>query len=130
MPGVFSARWSGSHAGADAPRAAKDRANLELLLEQLADVPDEHRGASFACAAVIVLPDGTTAYRIGEVRGTIARQPRGSNGFGYDPIFVPTDQPDGAQRHMAEYTDAEKNAVSHRGRAFRALAPAIGDLLS
>lgn len=129
-PGVFSARWSGSHAGADAPRAAKDRANLELLLEQLADVPDEHRGASFACAAVIVLPDGTTAYRIGEVRGTIARQPRGSNGFGYDPIFVPTDQPDGAQRHMAEYTDAEKNAVSHRGRAFRALAPAIGDLLS
>ena len=129
-PGVFSARWSGSHAGADSPRADKDRANLELLLEQLADVPDENRGAAFVCAAVIVLPDGADAYAIGEVRGSLAREPRGGNGFGYDPIFVPDDQPEGARRHLAEYTDAEKNAISHRGRAFRDLEPTIRDLLS
>lgn len=128
-PGVFSARWSGSFAGADAPRASKDRANLSLLLEQLGDVPDEHRGAAFVCAAVIVLPDGTSAYRTGQVRGALAREPRGDNGFGYDPIFVPADQAGGAQRHLAEYTDSEKNAISHRGRAFRALGPAIRDLL-
>lgn len=129
-PGVFSARWSGSHAGAGAARADKDRANLALLLEQLADVPDGHRGAAFVCAAVIVLPDGADAYTLGEVRGSLAREPVGSNGFGYDPIFVPDDQPDGAQRHLAEYTDAEKNAISHRGRAFRALEPRIRALLS
>lgn len=129
-PGVFSARWSGSSAGPDAPRATKDRANLALLLEQLADVPDEHRGAAFTCAAVIVLPDGTSAYRIGEVRGVLAREPEGGNGFGYDPIFVPDNQPSGARRHLAEYSDAEKNAISHRGRAFRALEPVIRDLLA
>jgi len=129
-PGIFSARWSGSRAGADASRPAKDRANLELLLEQLADVPDEHRGGAFACAAVLALPDGRTAYSVGEVRGRIARAPKGTNGFGYDPIFVPDDQPGGEQRHLAEYTDAEKNAISHRGRAFRALIPAIRELLA
>ena len=129
-PGVFSARWSGSHAGTGASRTEKDRANLDLLLEQLADVPDEHRGAAFVCAAVVVLPDGTSASRIGELRGTLARAPRGSNGFGYDPILIPADQPGGARRHLAEYTDAEKNAISHRGRAFRALEPVIRDLLA
>ncbi len=129
-PGVFSARWSGSHAGPDAARAEKDRANLELLLEQVADVPDEHRGAGFVCAAVAALPDGRTAYAIGEVRGELAREPRGGNGFGYDPVFVPDDQPGGARRHLAEYTDAEKNAISHRGRAFRALSPVLRDLLA
>ena len=129
-PGVFSARWSGSHAGPDAPRAAKDRANLELLLEQVADVPDEHRGAAFVCAAVAATPDGRTAYALGEVRGTLAREPRGGGGFGYDPVFVPDDQPGGGRRHLAEYTDAEKNAISHRGRAFRALEPVLRDLLT
>jgi XTP/dITP diphosphohydrolase len=129
-PGVFSARWSGSHAGPDAPRAAKDRANLELLLEQVADVPDEHRGAAFVCAAVAATPDGRTAYALGEVRGTLAREPRGGGGFGYDPVFVPDDQPGGARRHLAEYSDAEKNAISHRGRAFRALEPVLRDLLT
>ena len=129
-PGVFSARWSGSHAGVDAARGARDRANLELLLEQVADVPDEHRGAAFRCAAVIATPDGRTAYAMGEVRGSLAREPKGSNGFGYDPVFVPADQPDGSRRHLAEYTDAEKNAISHRGRAFRALEPAIRRLLT
>ena len=129
-PGVFSARWSGSHAGPGAPRAAKDRANLELLLEQVADVPDEHRGAAFVCAAVAATPDGRTAYALGEVRGTLAREPRGGGGFGYDPVFVPDDQPGGARRHLAEYSDAEKNAISHRGRAFRALEPVLRDLLT
>ena len=129
-PGVFSARWSGSHAGPDAARGARDRANLELLLEQVADVPAEHRGAAFTCAAVLVLPDGRTAYRLGEVRGRLAREPKGSNGFGYDPVFVPDDQPEGQRRHLAEYSDAEKNAISHRGRAFRALEPAIRELLA
>jgi len=129
-PGVFSARWSGSHAGPDAARPDRDRANLALLLEQVADVPDEHRGAAFVCAAVAALPDGRTAYALGEVRGTLAREPRGTNGFGYDPVFVPADQPGGTARHLAEYTDGEKNAISHRGRAFRALEPAIRELLS
>lgn len=129
-PGVFSARWSGSHAGPGAGRAEKDRANLELLLEQLADVPDEHRGAAFVCAAVLALPDGRTAYATGEVRGHLAREAKGHNGFGYDPIFVPDDQPEGARRHLAEYTDAQKNAISHRARAFGALEPALRDLLS
>jgi XTP/dITP diphosphohydrolase len=128
-PGVFSARWSGSHAGEDADRVARDRANLGLLLEQVADVPDEHRGAAFVCAAVLALPDGRTAYAMGELRGRLAREPRGTNGFGYDPVFVPADQP-GAARHLAEYSDAEKNAISHRARAFRALEPAIRDLLT
>lgn len=129
-PGVFSARWSGSHAGPGAQRATKDRANLELLLEQVADVPDEHRGAAFRCAAVIATPDGRIESAMGEVRGALAREPRGTNGFGYDPVFVPADQPGGAQRHLAEYTDDEKNAISHRGRAFRALEPAIRRLLT
>ena len=129
-PGVFSARWSGSHAGPGAARADTDRANLELLLEQLADVPDEHRGAAFVCAAVIVLPDGADAYTLGEVRGSLAREPRGGNGFGYDPIFVPIGQSHGEERHLAEYSDAEKNAISHRGRAFRDLEPTIRHLLA
>ena len=101
-----------------------------FYLLPFADVPDEHRGAAFMCAAVIATPDVRTAYAMGEVRGSLAREPRGSNGFGYDPVFVPADQPDGSRRHLAEYTDAEKNAISHRGRAFRALEPAIRQLLS
>ncbi len=125
-PGVFSARWSGSTAGADAGRAERDRANLSLLLEQLADVPDEHRGAAFVCAAVLAMPDGTTVATEGTVVGTLARTPVGSNGFGYDPIFRVT----GATRTLAEYTDDEKNSVSHRGEAFRALAPLLRSALA
>ncbi len=131
-PGVFSARWSGSHAGPTAGRPEKDRANLSLLLEQLADVPVEHRGAAFACAAVLVLPDGREAVAEGEVRGRLEWAPRGSGGFGYDPVFVPDEQGVGdgrPERTMAEFTDEEKNAISHRGRAFRALAPSLRDLL-
>ena len=124
-PGVFSARWSGSTAGANAPRAVRDRANLELLLEQVSDVPDEHRSAAFVCAAVVAMPDGRVEGVEGRVEGVLARQPRGTNGFGYDPVFVPA----GQDRSLAEYTDVEKNEVSHRGNAFRSLAPVIRHLL-
>ena len=124
-PGVFSARWSGSTAGPGASRAARDRANLELLLEQLGDVPDEHRDAAFVCAAVVALPDGRVEGVEGRVEGRLARAPRGDNGFGYDPVFVPL----GDTRTLAEYSDAEKNAISHRGNAFRALEPRLRDLL-
>ncbi len=120
-PGVFSARWSGTTGGADLARADRDRANLRLLLEQVADVPDEHRAAAFVCAAVLALPDGTVESAEGRVEGILGREPKGSNGFGYDPIFVVA----GDTRTLAEYTDVEKNAISHRGRAFRALAPIL-----
>ena len=124
-PGVFSARWSGSTAGADAGRADRDRANLRLLLEQVEDVPDEHRAAAFVCAAVVALPDGRVEGVEGRVTGTLVRAPRGTNGFGYDPVFVP----DGDSRTLAEYTDLEKNAISHRGNAFRALEPVLRAML-
>lgn len=109
-PGVFSARWSGRH--------GDDLGNLDLLLRQLADVPDEHRGAAFVCAACLALPDGTTIVREGRFPGTLTRFPRGDNGFGYDPIL----QVEGDHRTSAELPTEEKNTISHRGRAFRALA--------
>ncbi|MEO7058443.1 MAG: RdgB/HAM1 family non-canonical purine NTP pyrophosphatase [Lapillicoccus sp.] len=122
-PGVFSARWSGTVGGADLPRADRDRANLTLLLEQVADVPDEHRAAAFVCSAVLALPDGTTEATEGRVTGTLLREPRGSNGFGYDPVFHPDS--DSGDRSLADYTDIEKNAISHRGKAFRAMIPIL-----
>jgi XTP/dITP diphosphohydrolase len=112
-PGVFSARWAGRH--------GDDRANLELLLAQLRDVPDEHRRAWFACAAALVLPGGGESVAEGRLDGVVARAPRGEHGFGYDPIFVP----EGGPRTTAELEPAEKDAISHRGRAFRALAPQV-----
>ncbi len=117
MPGVLSARWSGAH--------GDDAANLRLLLGQLSDVPDERRGAHFYCAAALVLPSGREHVSEGKLRGRLIREPRGSNGFGYDPIFVP----DGHERTTAEMTPADKDAISHRGRAFRALAPVIAALV-
>ena len=120
MPGVLSARWSGRH--------GDDEANLRLLLGQLADVPDARRGAAFVCAAVLVLPGGPESGREtvvhGEWRGRIVREPRGANGFGYDPVFVP----DGEERTSAELSPDEKDAASHRGRAMRALLPHLRDL--
>jgi XTP/dITP diphosphohydrolase len=116
-PGVFSARWSGRH--------GDDRANLELLLAQLGDVPDEHRQAHFACAAAFARPDGKEHVVHGRLSGTLIRVPRGGNGFGYDPILVP----DGDTRTCAELTADEKNAISHRGRAFRALAAELPGLV-
>lgn len=117
-PGVFSARWSGVSGG------DKDRANNALLLTQLGDVPDEHRGAGFVCAAALSLPGVETVVREGSVRGTLAHEPRGSGGFGYDPLLV---MPDG--RTLAEHAPEEKHAISHRGRAFRQLADDLVRLL-
>ncbi len=110
MPGVLSARWSG--AGAD------DASNLRLVLEQMADVPDERRGAAFVCVAALATPDGTVRTVEGRVDGRLLREPRGAGGFGYDPIFAPA----GHERSTAEMTAQEKDAISHRGQAFRALA--------
>jgi XTP/dITP diphosphohydrolase len=118
MPGVLSARWAG--------RGADDAANLRLVLEQTADVPDSRRGAAFVCAAALVTPDGREQVVEGRLDGVLTRAPRGSNGFGYDPVF----QPDGETRTTAEMDPAEKDAISHRGRAFRALAPIIAEGLS
>lgn len=109
MPGVLSARWSGG---------LGDTANLELVLAQVGDTPDDRLGASFECAAVAVFPDGREFTAHGRVVGRLARAPRGHNGFGYDPIFVPT----GLDHTTAEMSAADKDAISHRGRAFRDLA--------
>ena len=118
MPGILSARWAGRH--------GDDTANLELVLGQLSDVPDDRRGAAFVCAAAFALPDGRSEVVLGEMRGRLARAPRGTNGFGYDPIFVPT----GYDVTSAELPPEEKDAISHRGQAFRALAPLLADALS
>jgi XTP/dITP diphosphohydrolase len=118
MPGIFSARWSGSH--------GDDLANLNLLLGQLTDVPDARRGAAFHCAAAVVLPDGTERLVEGTIDGTLIREPRGTNGFGYDPIFVHL----GESRTTAEMSAEEKDAISHRGRAMRALVPVLRELFT
>ncbi|MBX6389629.1 MAG: non-canonical purine NTP pyrophosphatase, partial [Frankia sp.] len=110
---------------AEGGRAAVDAANNELLLAQLSDVPEERRGAAFVCAAAFASPDGREHVVHGELRGRLLTAPRGENGFGYDPLFVA----DGETRTNAELTAAEKDAISHRGRAFRALAAALPDLL-
>ncbi|GAA1531140.1 RdgB/HAM1 family non-canonical purine NTP pyrophosphatase [Actinomadura kijaniata] len=123
MPGVLSARWSGRFGDASGD---KDRANLELVLDQLADVPAEHRGAHFVCAAALVVPGGPEHVVEGRMYGRIIEAPRGSGGFGYDPIFLP----DGGTRTSAELTAEEKDAISHRGRAFRALAELIPQALA
>jgi XTP/dITP diphosphohydrolase len=113
MPGVLSARWAGKH--------GDDQANLDLLLAQVADVPEARLGARFVCAAALVDPAGGEWVTTGEVVGRLIRERRGSGGFGYDPIFVPS----GFQETTAEMTPEAKDAISHRGRAFRALAPYI-----
>jgi len=113
MPGVLSARWCGRH-GADA-------ANLELVLAQVADVPDARRGAQFDCAAALVLPLGAEHVLRASWRGTLVRAARGVNGFGYDPIFVPA----GETRTSAELDPDEKDARSHRAKALRAMLPRL-----
>ncbi|MFL0176790.1 RdgB/HAM1 family non-canonical purine NTP pyrophosphatase [Mycobacterium sp. SMC-18] len=115
MPGVLSARWAGRH--------GDDAANLTLLLGQIQDVPDERRGAAFVSCCALVSSSGSVVVR-GEWPGTIAREPRGSGGFGYDPIFVPA----GGSVSAAELTPAEKDAASHRGRALAQLVPALREL--
>jgi XTP/dITP diphosphohydrolase len=116
MPGVLSARWAGT--------ARDDRANLRLLLEQLADVPDERRGGAFVCAAALVTPAGSETVVRGEWPGVLTREPRGTNGFGYDPIFVP----DGYDVTSAELAPEAKDKLSHRGRALRLLLPSLSAL--
>lgn len=118
MPGVLSARWSGRH--------GDDQANLDLVLAQLADVPDEHLGAAFMCAAALVLPSGREYLVDGRQPGRLIRAPRGTGGFGYDPIFVG----DGRSVTNAELTAQEKDQVSHRGVALRALAKLLAKELS
>ena len=120
-PGIFSARWAGQH--------GDDAANLRLLLAQLADVPDTHRGAAFVCAAALAVPASEVGVRevvvYGQLAGKLLREPRGEGGFGYDPVL----QPIGLDRSCAELSPEEKNAISHRGQAFRALLPAIVEAL-
>ncbi|OLO99578.1 non-canonical purine NTP pyrophosphatase, RdgB/HAM1 family [Mycolicibacterium porcinum] len=115
MPGVLSARWSGKH--------GDDAANTALLLGQLADVPDDRRGAAFVSACALVSATGSTVVR-GEWPGAVAREPRGDGGFGYDPVFVP----EGSTVTAAELSPAEKDAASHRGRALALLVPALREL--
>ncbi|MGQ0625791.1 MAG: RdgB/HAM1 family non-canonical purine NTP pyrophosphatase [Sporichthyaceae bacterium] len=113
MPGIFSARWSGRH--------GDDEANLDLVLAQLADVPDARRGACFVCAGALALPDDTLETVEGVIRGRLLRERAGTNGFGYDPIFVP----DGHELTTAQMSATAKDAISHRGQAMRALVPII-----
>ncbi|NUP50686.1 MAG: RdgB/HAM1 family non-canonical purine NTP pyrophosphatase [Catenulispora sp.] len=120
MPGVLSARWSGRF-GALAGGPERDEANLQLVLDQVEDVPDPDLGANFTCAAALVHPDGTEHVVEGVMTGRLVRVPRGEGGFGYDPIFVP----EGETRTTAEMGAEEKDAISHRGRAFRALVPLL-----
>ncbi|MCH4849223.1 RdgB/HAM1 family non-canonical purine NTP pyrophosphatase [Bifidobacterium pseudolongum] len=135
-PGILSARWSGTH--------GDDAANNRLLLAQIEDIPDDDRTARFRCAAALVVPvesdgDGLGEFHetvaLGEMPGMIVRHPHGMNGFGYDPIFMPDEQPQSAQDSgelltSAQMTPEQKNAISHRGKALRALVPAVKALLA
>ena len=135
-PGILSARWSGTH--------GDDAANNRLLLAQIEDIPDDDRTARFRCAAALVVPvesdgDGLGEFHetvaLGEMPGTILRHPHGTNGFGYDPIFMPDEQPQSAQDSgelltSAQMTPEQKNAISHRGKALRALVAAVKALLA
>ncbi len=119
MPGVLSARWAG--------RPKSDDRNNALLLDQLADVPDERRGAHFVCCLAFLLPDGTELLQEGRMDGRVVRECRGSGGFGYDVLFAADEHPD---LTTAELDPATKDAISHRGRALRALAPLVADALT
>jgi XTP/dITP diphosphohydrolase len=126
MPGVLSARW----AGAEGDTATRDRANNELLLAQLSDVPDDRRGAEFCCAVVLAVPsvsgpEPLTRSATGRMRGRVVRRPRGSGGFGYDVLFCA----DGHDVTTAEMDPDDKDAISHRGQALRAIAPVVADVL-
>lgn len=112
-PGIYSARWAGEH--------GNDRANLEKVLDQLKDVPDEKRTGYFICVAALYLPSGFTHCEEGRFLGRILHSPVGENGFGYDPIF----QPDGLSISSAQMSAEEKDAMSHRGKALRAIAPHV-----
>jgi XTP/dITP diphosphohydrolase len=123
MPGVLSARWSGPPLSS---KQGQDQRNNELLLAQLADVPDERRTAYFTCAVALVLPDGTVRIVEGRMHGRIVREVRGSGGFGYDVVFEADDRPGVT---TAELASAEKDGISHRGKALREIAPVVADLV-
>lgn len=118
MPGIFSARWAGTH--------GNDLANLQLLLAQISHVAPDRRTASFRCAAAIVMPSGAEEVVEGIMAGRLIDTPRGTNGFGYDPIFIA----EGYSITTAEMDSASKDAISHRGLAIAALAPTLAQLLS
>jgi XTP/dITP diphosphohydrolase len=118
-PGVLSARWSGASENVD-------QANLDLVLEQIKDVPSESRGAKFVCAAAAVFPDGQELIAIGEMLGHLLSAPTGKNGFGYDPIFVPQ----GFEISTAQMSAAQKDVISHRGKALNDLAIQISEVIS
>lgn len=121
-PGIFSARWSGQH--------GQDRANLQLLLNQLRDIPAAARTARFVCAAALVTPAGDERVEQASMEGSLTYEPRGSAGFGYDPIFMPADlQGEEAGLTCAQISEQTKNSISHRGRALRALLPHIKNVL-
>jgi XTP/dITP diphosphohydrolase len=117
-PGVYSARWAGSH--------GNDSANTEKVLEQLKDVPENQRGAHFTCVAALYLPDGRSHCEEAQFKGSILRAPVGEHGFGYDPIF----QPDGYAISSAQMSAEEKDSISHRGKSLRAIAPHVITLLN
>ncbi|RLZ03993.1 non-canonical purine NTP pyrophosphatase, RdgB/HAM1 family [Kocuria tytonicola] len=117
-PGIFSARWSGSH--------GDDAANLRLLLAQLADIAPEHRGARFVCAAAVVNPRGAEHVVLGELPGSLLTAPAGENGFGYDPVFAPHGE-NGLS--CAQLTPEHKNRISHRARAMAAVLPRVLEFL-
>lgn len=116
-PGIFSARWAGKH--------GDDKVNLEKVLDELKDVPDSQRGAHFVCVAALVLPDGREQLAQGRFEGKILRAPVGNQGFGYDPIFAPL----GMSISSAEMSAQEKDAISHRGKSLRAIAPHVIEIL-
>ncbi|SEB46835.1 XTP/dITP diphosphohydrolase [Nocardioides exalbidus] len=141
MPGVLSARWSGprtlrdgsslTSSGTDGVslRSSQDARNNELLLAQLSDVPDERRDAYFTCAIAWVMPDGRERVVEGRMDGRILREVRGSGGFGYDVLFVADEHADEGLT-SAELDPADKDRISHRGRALRELAPLVATDLS
>jgi len=117
-PGIFSARWSGVH--------GDDHANLLKVLDQVKDVPDADRTAYFICVAALVLVDGASHCEEGRFHGQLLHHPVGENGFGYDPIFCP----DGYSISSAQMSAADKDAISHRGKALRAIAPHVRKMLA
>ncbi|WP_431071727.1 RdgB/HAM1 family non-canonical purine NTP pyrophosphatase [Microbacterium phyllosphaerae] len=119
-PGVFSAYWAGQKKDA--------AANLELLLDQLRDIADPHRAAHFNSTIALVTPGGAEHVVVGNWPGRLASEASGGGGFGYDPIFIPDGQPEGAERTVGDFTAAEKQAQSHRARAFAELVPLLAGL--
>jgi len=127
MPGVLSARWSGPPLGSkDRADERKDERNNELLLHQLAEVPDGRRGAHFTCVVAFCHPDGRELVVEGRMDGRVIHETRGSGGFGYDVLFVADDHPGPT---TAELSVEDKDAISHRGRALREIAPQVAVLL-